>query len=286
MAMALIAIIALPGELTAQSERNTNRPSSTAAPDAEKGDGDMQRVVSTPENGTSATVGLDTAETRERPSRQIWDLVKASGGIGVLIFLLSIALVALIIENLFRLRRGLLVPLDLVEELESCVERNHFDKAEERCRSRRCLLSSVVLTGLREIPFGYPAVEKSLEDAASEQSASLMRKVEYFSLIGNVAPMLGLLGTVYGLVLAFRRVAESQGSAVAADLADGIYLALMTTVMGLIVSIPALSAYAIFRGRIEKLSAEAALAAERVFLPYKRAWMPRVMEETVRSHDS
>jgi biopolymer transport protein ExbB len=110
-----------------------------------------------------------------------------------------------------------------------------------------------------------------MEDASQEQAARLFRKVEYLALIGNVAPMLGLLGTVYGLVLAFKRVAETQGTALAADLADGIYLALITTVMGLVVAIPALSAYAIFRSRIEQLASEVNVIAEHTFLNYKRS---------------
>ena len=113
-------------------------------------------------------------------------------------------------------------------------------------------------------------MEKALEDATAEQSARLFRKIEYLSVIGNIAPMVGLLGTVTGMILAFQRVATTQGAAGAADLAEGIYQALVTTVGGLIVAIPSLGAFAIFRNRVDQLAAEAAYAAQRVFASLKK----------------
>ena len=124
--------------------------------------------------------------------------------------------------------------------------------------------------GLAEVDGGWPAVEKAMEDATAEQSARLFRKIEYLSVIGNIAPMLGLLGTVIGMILAFREVADTQGAARAADLAEGIYLALVTTVEGLIVAIPALAAFAVFRNRVDQLVAEATDVAQHAVAPVKR----------------
>jgi biopolymer transport protein ExbB len=82
--------------------------------------------------------------------------------------------------------------------------------------------------------------------------------------------MLGLLGTVTGMILAFQQVASSQGSAGAADLAQGIYSALVTTVAGLTIAIPCLAALAIFRNRIDQFVAEVAYQAQHAFAPLKR----------------
>ena len=90
------------------------------------------------------------------------------------------------------------------------------------------------------------------------------------TVIGNIAPMVGLLGTVMGMIMAFQRVAVTQGSAGAADLAEGIYQALVTTVGGLIVAIPSLGAFAIFRNRVDQFVAEVAYLAQQVFIPLKR----------------
>ena len=87
--------------------------------------------------------------------------------------------------------------------------------------------------------------------------------------------MLGLFGTVVGLVIAFKRVADTQGVARASDLAGGIYLALMTTVEGLAVAIPCVAAHAIFRHRADQFTAETCLMAEYAFADFKRSRQSR-----------
>jgi biopolymer transport protein ExbB len=109
-----------------------------------------------------------------------------------------------------------------------------------------------------------------MEDAVAEQSARLFRRIEYLSVIANIAPMVGLLGTVVGLVMAFHKVAATQGTAGAGDLAEGIYHALVSTIAGLIVAIPALGVFAIFRNRLDQLMAEAAYLAQHAVAPLKR----------------
>lgn len=206
-----------------------------------------------------------------KPAASTMDLIQASGLIGLAIVMLSIAGVALVLENLLVLRRSAVVPEELAEELAEQVGAGNLKDAEITTRKRPCYLSHVIAAGLAETRYGYQFVEKAMEDASQAQAAQLFRRVEYLSLIGNLAPMLGLLGTVYGLVLAFKKVAESQGTALAADLADGIYLALVTTVEGLVVSIPALAAAAVFRGWIEQLADETNQWAQRIFVGYRHA---------------
>ncbi len=109
-----------------------------------------------------------------------------------------------------------------------------------------------------------------MEDATAEQAARLFRRIEYLSVIGNIAPMVGLLGTVTGMLLAFKQVADTEGNAGAAQLADGIYQALVTTVAGLIIAIPSLGAFALFRSRVDQLVAEAAYAALHAVSPLKQ----------------
>lgn len=82
--------------------------------------------------------------------------------------------------------------------------------------------------------------------------------------------MVGLLGTVTGMIFAFQEVASSPEEAGAAQLAEGIYMALVTTVGGLLVAIPSLGAFAIFRNRVDQLTAETAYAAVHALTPLKR----------------
>jgi len=191
--------------------------------------------------------------------------------VGMIILLLSIAAVALVIEHIMTIREPVLMPPGLAEEVRQLLADGKLTPARQRCQMEPSFLSYVLQAGLAEVDGGWPAVEKGMEDAAADQSARLFRKIEYLSVIGNIAPMLGLLGTVIGIILAFRELASTQGAARAADLAGGIYVALVTTVEGLIVAIPSLAAFAVFRNRVDQLVAEAAYTAQHVISPIKRA---------------
>lgn len=229
------------------------------------------------ESGAAVPVGQDGAKPSSSKSGSkltLWGILKAGGTVGFLIILLSLATVALAVEQALTLRKSVLIPEALASEVRSALASRDGKKAVELCRQQPCLLSHVLLAGIAELEAGWSEMEKAVEDALAEQSARLLRKVEYLSVIGNLAPMLGLLGTVVGMILAFRTVAETQGAARAADLAEAIYLALVTTVEGLIVAIPALALYAYFRNRTDEVTAEAASLAQRTLLPLKRRRSP------------
>jgi biopolymer transport protein ExbB len=201
-------------------------------------------------------------------------MVKAGGWVGHTILLLSVVAVSLAIEHLLTIRRATLLPTGLAEKVRDLLRVGRIAEAEQACKMQPSTLGYVLQAGLSELDGGWPIVEKAMEDAVAEQAARLYRKAEYISVIGNIAPMLGLLGTVMGMIEAFSMVASSQGTARAADLAEGIYLALVTTVEGLIVAIPALAVFAIFRNRIDGLVAEVAYVAQHVFAPLRRGTAP------------
>ena len=200
----------------------------------------------------------------------IWAILSAGGPVGVVIMLLSVAAVALAIEHVMTIRESVLMPPNLGEQVRQLLADGKLASAQQRCRAAPSFLGFVLQAGLAETDGGWSAVEKAVEDATADQSARLFRKIEYLSVIGNIAPMLGLLGTVIGMIFAFREVADTQGAARAADLAEGIYLALVTTVEGLIVAIPSLAAFAVFRNRVDQLVAEVAYVTQHVFAPLKR----------------
>ena len=193
------------------------------------------------------------------------------GAIMILILLaLSLTAAYLIFDHLMTIRRRDLMPEGLGEQVRQALLSGDVASAQQACNAQPSLLSFVLLHGISELEFGWSSVEKSLEDALAEQSARLFRRIEYLSVIGNIAPMVGLLGTVIGMIVAFQQVAATQGLASAPQLAQGIYQALVTTVGGLIVAIPAIGAFAIFRNRVDQFVAEAAYTAQHVFSPLRR----------------
>jgi biopolymer transport protein ExbB len=220
-------------------------------------------------------IPLLLAQTAEHHAPETFLEIVFSGGvvgvsIMVLIILCSVAALALTAEHLLTLRGAVLMPEGLRERVQQCLANGNLKGAFQACDAQPSFLAFVVRTALAEAESGWTAVEKALEDATAEQTARLMRRVEYLAVIGNIAPMLGLLGTVVGLLFAFHEVASTQGVARAADLADGIYHALVSTVGGLIVAIPAMAMYAALRNRVDQLAAEAAYTALHALAPVKR----------------
>jgi biopolymer transport protein ExbB len=209
-----------------------------------------------------------------QPPETFFEIVFSGGWVGItimaLIILSSIAAMALAVEQLLALRAAVLMPSGLRDRVQQQLIAGNLKGAFQACEAQPSFLAFLVRTSLAEAESGWSAVEKALEDATAEQTARLMRRVEYLAVIGGIAPMLGLLGTVVGLTFAFHEVANTQGVARAADLADGIYHALVSTVGGLVVAIPSMAMYAALRNRVDQLAAETAYAALHALGPVKR----------------
>ncbi|WP_434092569.1 MotA/TolQ/ExbB proton channel family protein [Roseiconus lacunae] len=204
----------------------------------------------------------------------IMDVILSGGITGALILIVLLALsffaAYLVFDQVMTLRHGEVLPEGLGESVRQALLTSRLAEADAACRREPSVLSVVLLSGLAEIEFGWLQVEKAVEDALAEQSSRMMRRIEYLSVIGNIAPMVGLLGTVTGMIFAFQQVATTRGAAGAGDLAEGIYQALVTTVGGLIVAIPSLAAYAIARNRVDSLIADVAFQTQHALAPIKR----------------
>ena len=223
---------------------------------------------------TSNSALVAQEEAAAQPPAGLMGIIFSGGYVGaIMIFILlglSLTAAYLIFDHLMTIRRKDLMPEGLGEQVRQSLMAGDVTAAQAACNAQPSLLSFVLLHGISELEFGWNSVEKSLEDALAEQSARLFRKIEYLSVIGNIAPMVGLLGTVIGMIVAFQQVAATQGLASAPQLAQGIYQALVTTVGGLIVAIPSIGAFAIFRNQIDQYVAEAAYSAQHVFTPLRR----------------
>ena len=222
------------------------------------------------------TVTVLFAQASSEVQASAWQIILSGGITGIailmLLVLVSVIAVALVVEHLTTIRRESLMPTGVAEAVRKHLAKNETTAASKHCEQSPSALSTVLQAGIEEIAGGWPAVEKSMEEALTEQSAKLLRKIDYLSVIGNIAPMIGLLGTVVGMIFAFQEVADTQGAARAAELASGIYQALVTTVGGLIVAIPSLTAFAVFRNRIDQLIAETGQQAQFAIAPLKRAF--------------
>lgn len=211
----------------------------------------------------------------EQRSSSIGQILKDGGLIGFAIILLSMVSLGFIIEHAITIRRQRLMPLDVAEELEQMIRQKKITDAIKYCQDPEndSLLTRVVLAGLvrfRASEFGFAEYRSAVEEAGEEQTARLYRKTEFLSVIGAVAPMMGLLGTVQGMISAFNKIAATGGTAKPDQLAGSISQALVTTMEGLVVAIPTLAALSFFRTRIDSLVAETGKRVEQILLPLGR----------------
>ncbi len=226
-----------------------------------------------PSESRSASVA--TVEEKQGAAfLSVQQMLDAGGAIGYIILVFSVIMVALVIDYIINIRRSTLMPPGLAEEIHRCLAEKKYEDGKQYCRKHPSFLSRVLYAGLDEAGLNYGVIEKAMEDASAEQSARLFRRVEYLSVISTLAPMLGLMGTVWGMILAFLEF-EQKANPQVSELAPGIYRALVTTLFGLGVAIPSMAAFAFFRNRIDELTAETSLLAEHVFTDYRRSQQSR-----------
>ena len=168
--------------------------------------------------------------------------------------LMSMAMIYFIVRNVLLLREKTLLRADLKEELEAAIGRKDIAAAREICEANPCLMTSVLDAGLERITendVDPSHVTEAIEEAGNEQMVTFMKPVNYLSIIGGTAPMLGLLGTVSGMIKAFQTIAGG-GMGKPELLAGNIGEALITTATGLIIAIPAMICYFVFKNNFIK----------------------------------
>lgn len=179
-----------------------------------------------------------------------------------LLLLMSIATIALIIHFLLQNRRINVVPEDLVGDLEGLLGERKFREAIQLAENDESIFGEVMHAALTEASNGYGAMERAVEETADLASTRKLRGLELLNVFGAVGPMVGLFGTVYGMIVAFWTIVDAGGQPDPAQLAAGISTALVTTFWGLVVGIPAVAAGALIRTKIEALVTEAMVEAE------------------------
>jgi biopolymer transport protein ExbB len=191
-----------------------------------------------------------------------------SGMIWILI-LMSIASVALIVQAWASNRPEQILPRALAAEARRLVGEGRYAEAIDRAGASPADFARILHAALVAAPGGFDAMARSAEQMADELVVRRFRRIEPLNVLGQVAPMLGLFGTVYGMIVAFMTIAAAGGAADPVALAGGIGTALITTFWGLLIAIPALSAYAVVRNTIDASSAEAAREVEMLLARFR-----------------
>ena len=171
---------------------------------------------------------------------------------------------AVIVRCAMDIRRANVFPDQPIERARTLVHEERWGELREFVRTQSGYIGGVLGVAIEEAPRGRTTMDDAAELAASRETAAWFRRAEPLNLIGNLGPLVGLAGTVWGMILAFTSLGETGGQAGPAELSEGISKALFHTLLGLLLAIPCLLAFGYFRSKIDTLCTEAIAETARL----------------------
>ena len=199
----------------------------------------------------------------------IWYL-KALGPIfAPAFFIMSVFFVTFVVLNWMAITRNNVMPQAMIDQFTAQLEEKNFQEAYETAKASDSPQGKILAAGLAKMGSGYEAAQQAMGDVAEEEIMRLEQRLSYISVISGLAPMLGLLGTVYGMVQSFNVIARSASAPQANELAEGISTALITTQIGLFLAIPAIICFEYMRNKLSLLVLEMNVQTENLMSRFK-----------------
>jgi biopolymer transport protein ExbB len=216
-----------------------------------------------PAKSAAALAPAEGATPPARKNMLQW-AYEASGPIGLFLLLLSVYFVALVIRLFMEFRVSEAVPTALVERLEAAIRDKKFQDAYDACKDNDSFLARLVRVGIATLPNGRQEAKEAMAATAEEIVTTLELKISYLAVIGTLGPMIGLVGTIWGMIMSFQEIATAAGAQPKPEkVAGGISTALFITLEGVSLSVPAIFFFAFFRNRIAQMNMEATRVADR-----------------------
>ena len=227
---------------------------------AQEADADGDAAAAAPADGDKAN---EDNKKQEAKSALGW-LIEALGIYLFVFLLISVALVSLMIMNFLAVRRSVVCPPDLIDGFQAHLDEKQYQEAYELAKADESFLGNVLSAGLSKVSTSYKHSVAAMQDVGAEENMKLEHRASYLALIGTLAPMIGLLGTVDGMIRSFYTIATAGTSPDANKLAEGISTALLTTLVGLLIAIPAIAAYNIVKNMIQKLVLDVGITSDNL----------------------
>jgi biopolymer transport protein ExbB len=266
-----LAVVALVGMITLALSANS--PGVARAQDPEVEAAAEAEAPAAADPAVDASIKDAASSTAEAPqvSYLAW-VVDAMGWHYMIAFLaISFALVALFVMNLLAARRENVVPTALVEGFEQHLAAKQYQEAYDLAKADESFLGHILSAGLSRISGGYSEAVEAMQEVGEEENLRMEQRLGYLALIGTISPMIGLLGTVEGMVESFMVIANTNtGTPDPPELAKGISKALFTTLVGLYLAIPALTAYHLIRNRVSRLVLEVGVVSEGMMRRFRK----------------
>ena len=200
----------------------------------------------------------DTAAPEKKHGSSLWDIITRAGWFGMLIWAMLLAClilcVTLVMDSYLTIREKVVSPLSLVESVRGAIGQGDLLKAMKLCEDSPGPLAKILVAGFSNVEEGYEVIQDAVGVAADIESEKLLSRVTYLSVISNTTPMLGLIGTVQGMIRAFAALGtESAGAAQQSMLALNISHGLWATAVGLGTAVPATIFFFFFKNKATKI---------------------------------
>lgn len=238
----------------------------------EEADAPPARAAQAP--ATEPAGSAETADASEPARRSYLSWAWEALGISYSVVFLSLSfiLVALFVMNLIQARRENVVPVTLVEAFEGLLNEKKYQEAYELAKADESTLGQVLSAGLAKLSAGYQQAIEAMQEVGEEENMRLEHRLSYMAMIATISPMIGLLGTVQGMIGAFETLAlTSTGAPDPRALAGDISTALFTTLVGLMIAIPAIAAHNVLRNRMARLMLEVGIVSEGLMSRFQPA---------------
>ena len=230
-----------------------------------------QQVVAQEGNGVDEATAdsdsdSDSSGSETKKPRTLLEWLYDALGIGyILVFLtLSFILVALFIMNVLSARKESICPQELIDGFEAHLDGKQYQEAYELAKTDESFLGSVLSAGLAKVSSSYQHAVSAMQEVGAEENMKLDHRLSYLALIGTISPMIGLFGTVHGMISSFYEIANGGGTPDPNKLAEGISTALLTTLIGLFIAIPAITAYNILKNMVQRRVLEVGITSENL----------------------
>ncbi len=221
---------------------------------------------------TSAALGASPLEAGAAGSGSFVDLLFRGAELpGAIIIAMSVAAVAILLDHLRADRRRTIAPAEVVDAARGLLEARRYSECVTRLQASGSIVAEVLVAAFRQSRRGFEAVERAAEGGLEVWTSRLRRRADGLHVLGHLGPLMGLLGTILGMIRAFSQMQATQGAYRADDLAGGIALALVNTFLGLVLAIVGLGLHAVCRNRVEAFMTEAAFAVREILEPLRPA---------------
>lgn len=215
---------------------------------------DAEAAVSAPLEGEAATPHV--------PQSQLMWIIHTSGWIGAILLLISFYFVAMVTQLFLELREPVVSPPQLLEECNALLAKRDFNGIYRLVKESGSELGNLITAGLAAYSSGYSESREAIDRQSEVMTVNMEKRISMLAVIGSLGPMIGLLGTLKGMIASFSVIATSDTQLKASEVAGGISEALLITFEGVALSVPAIYFFAVFKNRVSALSVTATNEAD------------------------